>query len=227
MDKMYGVRCAAEILKGYLVFLDVVGFAVVALLMLQLKRVAGRVARWPYLRQVPMLIFKLWGIPFGADLLKISEAMFSRYVTAARESDALAYTDRVVDRQINKARGILPFNSIFIAALSLENRSGVDPATLHILEYLAYPIIAGLFVSSILLLELFWVHWGKESEYKDFKEEVVTGLVMARDRSAILDMSITLSIACIFGLLLGVIGLPAARWIYGLAGIRSLGVCWG
>lgn len=227
MDKMYGVRCAAYFLKGYLIFIDVVGFVVVALLMLQLKRFAGRVARWPYFRRVSMLICKIWGIPFGEDLFTISEAMFNRYAAASRESDALAYADRVVDRQINKARGILPFNSILIATLSLENRNGVDPATSYILEYLSYPIIAGLFLSSILLLELFWVHWGKKSEYENFKAEVITGLVMARDRSTILDMSIILSIGCIFGLLFGVVGLQVAKWIYGFVGIRSLGVCWG
>jgi hypothetical protein len=220
---MYGIRCATELLKLYLIFVDVVGFVVVALNMLQLKRRAKEVARLPYLRWIPISICKVWGIPFGADFFKISDAMVNRYA-AGRESDAVAYVDRVIDRQINKARGILPFNSILIAALSLENRSGVDPATSMLLEYLSYPIIAGLFISSILLLELFWVHWGKEGEYKNFEEEAVTALVMARDRSLILDMSIILSIACIFGLLLGVVGLPVARWIYGLVGIRSLGL---
>jgi hypothetical protein len=135
---MHGMRCAADLLEWFLLFLDVVGSVMVALIMLRIKHVA----RWPAFRWAPWLMCKLCGIPFGEDLREISDAMFDRYPND-RKSDAVAYTDRVVDRQINKARGILPFNSILIAILALENRSGVDPAILYILEYLAYPIMAG------------------------------------------------------------------------------------
>jgi hypothetical protein len=54
-------------------------------------------------------------------------------------------------------------------------------------------------ISSLLLLELFWVHWGKSRVYETVENDVVEGVIIARNRAIILDTAIVLSLACVFG----------------------------
>lgn len=81
----------------------------------------------------------------------------------------VAAMDRIVDRQINKARGILPFNSLLMAIITFEN-SALLRLSDHVLKVkislLQTAVLYGLALSSILLLELFWVHWGKIDKKK-------------------------------------------------------------
>lgn len=77
----------------------------------------------------------------------------------------ISYLDRVVDRHINKARGILPFNSILLAVFTFEaNRFASARA------YLLSPI-AGLLVSSALCLSMFFVYWQRDV-YASWPSEV-------------------------------------------------------
>ena len=171
MDKMYGMRCAADALNVLLIALNVLGAIMAALIVLQMKGVA----RWRIFRPLAAVFCRVCRIPYGATLGAISVDINERY--KGKESDALNYVDRVVDRQINKARGILPFNSVIITALSLNNRSQYGGAIKGMLDYLSHTVIAALFISSLLLLELFWVQWGrKPGYYKNFTPEVTTGL---------------------------------------------------
>src|SRR5262245_65187545 len=68
----------------------------------------------------------------------------------------ISYLDRVVDRHINKARGILPFNSILLAVFTFEANRFASAR-----PYLLSPI-TGLLVSSALCLSMFLVYWQRD-----------------------------------------------------------------
>ena len=106
---------------------------------------------------------------------------------------AVAYTDRQVDRQINKARGILPFNSIIMTVLSFE-RSRMHLPTLSTTEFwdalILYWLPTSAFIavlvilgtSSWLCLNLFLVHWNK-GHYGGYEAEVKETLRLFVSRS--------------------------------------------
>lgn len=194
-----------------------------------------RFLKWPVLpRLIEFVLDHVYHIPYGAGLGNIEQAMAIRYDKDLSAADlenyrdkeiperaifdghnAVSYSDRIVDRQINKARGILPFNSILIATISLESKNGFDTVSALLLTKLHGVIIAGLFISSILLLELFWVHWGKTEDYSSFRNEVRHATEMVRDRSIVLDTSIILSVACLATLMFALLADPIL-WSFGL-----------
>jgi hypothetical protein len=74
MDEMHGMRCAADLLSWFLIFLNVVSSIMVALIMLRGKDVARRsVFRWA---SEPMC--RLCGIPFGQKLHDIGTGLSRR-----------------------------------------------------------------------------------------------------------------------------------------------------
>jgi hypothetical protein len=95
---------------------------------------------------------------------------------------AVAYADRLVDRQINKARGVLPFNSIIMTVFSFERSRMPVPASnvtlswdsivLYWLPTSAFIIVLVILgISSWFCLELFFIHWRKGNEYEDRRYE--------------------------------------------------------
>ena len=77
----------------------------------------------------------------------------------------ISYLDRLVDRHINKARGILPFNSILLAVFTFEANRFASAR-----PYLLSPI-TGLLVSSVLCLSMFFVYWQRDV-YASWSSEV-------------------------------------------------------
>jgi len=112
----------------------------------------------------------------------------------------VAYVDRALDRQINKARGILPFNSLIMALMAIEKTR--IPAAIQwndslsdVALFAIFFAIVGLAASSFLCLELFWVHWGRAEIYGAFAKEYENSMTTLRDRSRILARCIIISAA--------------------------------
>jgi hypothetical protein len=111
---------------------------------------------------------------------------------------AIAYIDRVMDRQINKARGILPFNSILLAILSF--------GSVHLGD--AKWLVAGLLVvSSLFCFLMFPVQWAKGSEpYSSFSKELADSVETARWRSIFIEIAIWTSAAALVIAIVVIIG---------------------
>jgi hypothetical protein len=117
----------------------------------------------------------------------------------ARGADGIiSYLERVIDRQINKARGILPFNAIILAVFSFEktNIQGHDPVACFVntLWLLLFAML-GLAISSALCLLLFLVRWSTASEYKYFHRELATTVDVILTRSKIIEWATVISFA--------------------------------
>jgi hypothetical protein len=111
---------------------------------------------------------------------------------------AIGYIDRVMDRQINKARGILPFNSILLAILSFGSVHLGDTKWL---------VAVLLVVSSLFCLAMFPVQWAKGSEpYSSFSKELADSVETARRRSIFIEIAIWTSMAALFIAMAVVIG---------------------
>ena len=109
----------------------------------------------------------------------------------------IAYIERVVDRQINKVRGILPFNSIIIAVFSFENaklQPPHDPVIFNVnVRWLMLFVILGLAISNALCLKLFFVRWATAREYAFFHNEFANGLDVILRRSKVTEWAIIIS----------------------------------
>lgn len=121
----------------------------------------------------------------------------------------VAYADRLVDRQINKARGILPFNSLIMTIFSFE-RSHIsvslpkeswsyDSLFLYWMPTSAFIIILLILgTSSWLCLDLFFVHWRKENQYQTFRQEAEATIRLFNARAINIQWAIVLSEASLF-----------------------------
>jgi hypothetical protein len=112
----------------------------------------------------------------------------------------ITYIERVIDRQINKARGILPFNSIIIAVFSLA--TGRLPANELVIWHVDMVVmllfaIAGLAVSSVLCLILFLFYWWNSEDPKSFDVEFEDTLDIVRRRSTIIQWATMISLAAL------------------------------
>jgi len=132
--------------------------------------------------------------------------------TAEEAERVLTYAHRVLDRQINKTIGILPFNSVVIATLAIESNrltSGMalDRPIHNLLVVCMYLVIVGLLISSWLCLTLLSVNWGKVESYQKYATEFEATAKLFRDRSRTVEQAIVISVACLivgsvaFGLL--------------------------
>lgn len=99
---------------------------------------------------------------------------------------ASGYMERIIDRITNKARGILPFNTILLALV------GITRSPSSNMMYI-YTILILLSVSSLILLSLFLVHWGKIDHYQKFEDEFDTTVDIIRIRSYFLQLAIIFS----------------------------------
>jgi hypothetical protein len=121
---------------------------------------------------------------------------------------AVAYVDRLIDRQINKARGILPFNSLIMAVFSFERTqmpvhlpNGThlwDSLVLYWLPTSAFvAILLVLGVSSWLCLDLFLVFW-RMDQYATYRDEVYGTIQLFFTRSISVQLATILSEASLF-----------------------------
>ena len=128
--------------------------------------------------------------------------------TFVQSGDRLvAYADRIIDRQINKARGILPFNSIIMTVLSIERSRLQVPndvqTWISIVPYwlptgVFFVILIALGISSGFCLMLFLVHWGPNDGYATFQDEFDRTLDLISRRSIKIQWATVLSEACLF-----------------------------
>jgi len=154
-------------------------------------------------------------VPQGLKLLQVYEAMVNR---DSRKSDfTLTYIERVVDRVINKARGMLTFNSGLIALsgalikLGPPGNGGMPERP--VLTALQYIVLLDLCVSSILMLELFVARWNDPAVYGTYEAELLHSVRALRDRSMVVNFSIFLSAICVVGLLDIVVPRPLSAYI--------------
>ncbi len=96
------------------------------------------------------------------------------------EYAAIAFADRVIDRQLNKARGILTFNAILLAAW----RFSEHPP----LWFTLFPL-----TSCVLMLRVCWVHWGDASTYASLEQEFNVTIDIGLRRSRMIAGSIWIS----------------------------------
>jgi hypothetical protein len=176
------------------------------------------------------------GIPRDARLDDFVRHIRDRYcektdsgemvITVSSWDRIAAYMERIIDRQINKSRGLLPFNSILLVVIPREFESKVcdvdctlslhtpplhtlapdtPPPTfslpiLHSLDTIEALCFASIVQSSVLLLTLLWIHWGDVDHYKTFSTEVEQTAAISRNRSVILDLAIVLSGGALAGM---------------------------
>lgn len=107
---------------------------------------------------------------------------------------ASAYMERVIDRIINKARGILPFNSILLVIVGMERAEQKNPLVIAV-------TLASLAFSSLILLTLFWVHWGKVDHYQKASDEFNATARIIWFRSYVLQIAIVASFIGVFGVI--------------------------
>lgn len=101
------------------------------------------------------------------------------------KEDAVTYMQKVLDRQINKARGLLTFNSILVAAL------GSQDLPIACLE--KWAAISAL-LSCLPLLALMRVKWPTDpTEVKDAHSDLKSHCSDSYGKSFILTVSLVLS----------------------------------
>ena len=153
----------------------------------------------------------LWKKYFNLDysnLPDLSTAPNDRWQQSDR---LLTYLERVVDRTINKARGVLPFNSLIMALMSIEkNRLHVVFSITNLWDSWTivyfYAVLIGLAISSYKCLELFLVRFGPIDDYGKIKEEVDGTVDVIRSRSITLEWAVWISEVCLWSGIFVVIG---------------------
>jgi hypothetical protein len=149
------------------------------------------ILKFPSSAEMDILRDMLWKRYLGKD--------YPTYAVGDRhDADRLmGYAERVIDRQINKARGILPFNSIVIAAFSYERAQLLQktPTIFNNVDVRFMLIFAmGLLaVSSFLCLLLMLVRFGAVADYGSFTAEIAKTVHVVRKRAIVLEIAVVLS----------------------------------
>ena len=128
-----------------------------------------------------------FGIPDANGIKDFGDRIWQR---SREQEKALAYVNGVIDRIINKARGILPFNSLILAIIAIIYRS--NPGWFIV----ALSLLAGFLLSAsslILLLTMFWPHFGKMEEYSSYQAEFDSTVLIIRKRALALVCATLLS----------------------------------
>lgn len=126
----------------------------------------------------------IFGAPIRKkDRLSFVEAMEERFEGAMET--AVAYVERVSDRQINKARGLLSYNALLVAIFELSESQDLIK---HIGSLSALS-------SALLLLILMYVVWGACDQYRSASEDFKRGCEILYRRAWILTLSLIASIA--------------------------------
>lgn len=155
-----------------------------------------------------------------ADLRAIEEA-----ANDPQQAGALTYLERVIDRQLNKCRGILSFDGLLLASVKmwadkLPNNSGMG----HSLAVFALGLAAFfLLASSIVMLDLLWVHWGASDDYKTYGREVVASIKVCEHRSRLISCSVVLSVGAVV-LLTSLLVIAACSWLPGVVSSLTFAV---
>lgn len=107
------------------------------------------------------------------------------------------YLERVVDRQINKVRGILTFDSILIVAI----RTTIDGAHPNLFAGSRNVAMSCLWIAVLICLSLCFVRWGTAKHYDDAWTEFEATTQLIRRRTILVQMAVILSgVSVVFGL---------------------------
>jgi hypothetical protein len=133
-----------------------------------------------------MLGFR-FGIPEQLQADAFAQKLLDRY--GPEEADkALSYLERVVDRIINKARGILPFNSLVMAIVTFQLRDAKASRM-----WLCMSIIL-LGVATFMLLRMFGAHFGTMQDYASIEVEAKHTARIIIERAVALNRAIFLAV---------------------------------
>jgi hypothetical protein len=113
---------------------------------------------------------------------------------------AVAYVDRIIDRQLTKVRGILAFDGLILTFLGLISHNG---AMLDIAGHHQVPVLllAGLLAaSSGICLFQFRARWGYVADLRTFSREISATLDLARRRSFWIERTVRLSLLSLAGI---------------------------
>lgn len=124
---------------------------------------------------------------------------------------AVAYVDRIIDRQLTKVRGILAFDGLILAFLGLTSR-GVG--TLDVVAHHQVPVLlmmALLALSSAICLFQFRARWGYVADFTTFSRETAATLALARRRSFWIERTVRLSLLALAGIVTLLIATVAGR----------------
>lgn len=101
---------------------------------------------------------------------------------------AYSYLDAAIDRQINKASGLLTFNSILLAVLY-----SYDLYKSH--SYWRLSLTTMLVLACMLLLDMMLMIWSGPEVFGSAIEDLDGALHVCRNRTRVLSLSIVISIA--------------------------------
>jgi hypothetical protein len=104
---------------------------------------------------------------------------------------ACDYIYRAVDRQINKARGVLAYNGLLFASFSFATRSSTDKAILWVANLGAITALA----SCLILLSLMLFVFNNPAEYENAASDFRSAFNAVWKRTTKLDVSIAVSLA--------------------------------
>lgn len=122
---------------------------------------------------------------------------------------AVAYVDRIIDRQLTKARGILAFDGLILTFLGLIAR---DASLIDITDGHRLPVVllmAQLGAASGICLFQFRARWGYVADFQTFSREIAATLALARRRSFWIERAVRLSLLALGGIAMLIV---AALW---------------
>lgn len=135
--------------------------------------------RLPDSEQITTARNLMWKRTIGPDFprLQNKRALGSLAVDNGEEARwLLDHVDVALDRQLVKACGLLAFNALVMALMTVE--MGRLPASIlwdgslsDVLRIGMLAVILGLAASSVICLTMFWVYWGKPDDYGKFASE--------------------------------------------------------
>jgi hypothetical protein len=126
--------------------------------------------------------------PSKKAIALVSADIWKRY--KEKESDALNYMHREVDRQINKVRGILTFDGLLLVVVFRLNFENAD----HLAQLLSVAALFYISVSIFISLCIFLVQWGRDmTPYKNFKGEFDFKAAVVGTRTKLINCSVGLS----------------------------------
>lgn len=165
-----------------------------------------------------LIVATIWAMTWFPDIPRGTEghheALTSRFEKSGDDAidehpsygdAAVAYVDRIVDRQLTKARGILAFDGLILAFLGLIARATtkLDIATAHTVPVL---LLMGLLAgSSAICLFLFRARWGYVADLRTFSREIAATLALTRRRSFWIERTVRLSLLSLAGIVVLVI----------------------
>jgi hypothetical protein len=125
----------------------------------------------------------------------------------------IGYLERVADRQINKARGILTVN-IFLIGINgfvysiLHSSKAWEVSMILMFKNLDRYIFIGLAISALLMFEMLWVRWMVPEAYGSFSREITETAKVLRKRTFILNVALWVSVLCVLGMSIIVLNVP-------------------